>query len=345
VGRFFRMALVAISLLAVAVQPGPVRAELVEVPCVVGADETVSVIAARFHVSMDDLALLNEGIDLSSVAPGTQLVVGYAERVEHRVERGETLLRLGRRYGVSVDDITRWNSIADASRVRAGTTLVIYVRPSLPPSASVGRPNDGSLERGVRLRPNPGWVVREPARAYVTRDVESWMTDGFAQVAERFPRSARIEVRDASAEHGGRLREHRSHQTGRDIDLVYYQRQCHGTCVFHRVSARELDAERQWALLEAWLRAGVVEYVFIDHALQEPLYQAALAAGARREELSHWFQWPRPADERFGIVRHVRGHRDHLHVRFVCAAHDRRCQRATGSQDEHEEEAEEAPPS
>jgi LysM repeat protein len=345
VQRVFRRGLVTLALVAAIVAPRGARADLVQVPCVLREDETAEIVAARFHVSMDDLALLNEGVDLAAAEPGTSLIVGFGERVEHRVERGETLLRLGRRYGVSVEDITRWNAIADASRVRAGATLVIYARPSVPPSASVGRPSHGSLERGVRLRPSPGWVVREPSRAFVTRDVASWMSDGFAEVARRYPSSARIEVRDASVEHGGRLREHRSHQTGRDIDLVYYQRRCGETCTHHRVSAASLDAERQWALLEAWLRAGVVEYVFIDHALQEPLYEAARASGARREELSHWFQWPRGADQRVGVVRHVRGHRDHLHVRFVCAAHDLRCDRGTAGQDDHEEEAESDDPS
>lgn len=338
-----RRGLVTLALILAIVAPGAARADLVRVPCVLAVDESVESVAARFHVSMDDLALLNEGVDLSSVDAGTELVVGFAERIEHPVARGETLLRLARRYGVSVDDITRWNGIADASRVRAGATLVIYVRPSIPPSASIGRPSDGSLERGVRLRPNPGWVVRNPARSFVTRDVASWMADGFAQVARRYPSSARIEVRDASVEHGGRLREHHSHQTGRDIDLVYYQQRCRETCAYHRVSTESLDADRQWALLEAWLRAGVVEYVFIDHALQQPLYEAALAAGARREELSHWFQWPRGADQRVGVIRHVRGHRDHLHVRFVCAAHDLRCDRATGHDDHEDEETADDP--
>lgn len=343
--RLPRRGALILALIFAITAPGSVRADLVRVPCVLQDAESVEAVAGRFHVSMDDLALLNEGVDLERVSVGTEIVVGFAERVEHVVVRGDTLLRLGRRYGVSVEDITRWNAITDASRVRAGATLVIYARPSVPPSASVGRPSDGSLERGVRLRPNAGWVVRNPERAFVTRDVASWMAAGFAQVARRYPRSARIEVRDASVEHGGRLREHHSHQTGRDIDLVYYQARCHDTCTYHRVSPTTLDAERQWALLEAWLRAGVVEYVFIDHALQEPLYEAARAAGASRDELSRWFQWPRAQDQRLGVVRHVRGHRDHLHVRFVCAAHDLRCDRATGRHDDHEDEVDPDDPS
>jgi LysM repeat protein len=345
VARLLTRALLALALVATLVSPETAHAELVRVPCVLAESESVEAVATRFHVSMDDLALLNEGVDLTHATAGTELVVGFAERIEHRVVRGDTLLRLGRRYGVSVDDITRWNAIADAARVRAGATLVIYVRPAIPPSASIGRPSDGSLERGVRLRPSPGFVVHDPSRAFVTRDVASWMADGFAAVARRYPSSSRVEVRDASLEHGGRLREHRSHQTGRDIDLVYFQDRCRETCAFHRVNPDSLDAERQWALLEAWLRAGVVEYVFIDHALQAPLYEAARAAGATREELSRWFQYPRDEEQRYGVIRHVRGHRDHLHVRFVCAAHDLRCDRATRTHDDHEDETEADDPS
>lgn len=339
--RSLSRGLLVVALVVGLTAPIRARADLVQVPCVLAADETVEAIASRFHVSMEDLALMNEGLDLDEAAPGTSLVVGFGERVEHRIVAGDTLLRLARRYGVSVDDIMRWNALTNDAHIRAGASLVIYARPSVPPSASIGHPSDGALERGVRLRPNTGWVVRDPERAFVTREVASWMTDAFAAVARRHPHSARVEIRDASVEHGGRLREHHSHQSGRDIDLVYYQSQCRDTCAFHRVSPTTLDAERQWTLLETWLRAGVVEYVFIDHALQEPLYEAARASGATREELSRWFQWPRASEQRLGIVRHVRGHRDHLHVRFVCAPHDLQCDRAR-VQDDHEEEEENA---
>src|SRR5687767_14088888 len=107
--RRFLRGLVLLALIVWIHAPRPARADLVRVPCTLREDESVAAVAARFHVSMDDLELLNEGVDLQSATAGTEIVVGFAERIEHVVAPGDTLLRLGRRYGVSVDDITRWN--------------------------------------------------------------------------------------------------------------------------------------------------------------------------------------------------------------------------------------------
>jgi len=86
-----------------------------------------------------------------------------------------------------------------------------------------------------------------------------------------------------------------------------------------------LDAELQWTLLETWIRRDTVEYVFVDHDLQQPLYEAAREAGATRAELAAWFQWPRGPQVRAGLIRHVPRHVEHLHVRFACAARNGAC--------------------
>jgi penicillin-insensitive murein endopeptidase len=204
----------------------------------------------------------------------------------------------------------------------------------MPESSSIGRPSAGGLQHGARLRSNQHWLVHDPDHAFVTRDVARWMEAGFAAVREHDEHAPRIEMRDASAEHGGPLHGHHSHQSGRDIDLAYFREGCRDTCPHHRADARTLDADRQWALLAAWLRAGVVEYVFIDHELQEPLLEAARRDGATPAELSRWFQWPHPSERRVGIIRHASGHRDHLHVRFVCAESDLRCGRVDSDRDD-----------
>lgn len=299
--------------------------QLVPVPCIMAEGETLAAIATRFGVSMTDLAELNRDTDLSVVAPGTEISVGYGERVEHRVARGETLLRIARRYGVTATDIGRWNELSDPRRLRADATLVIYAWPRIPPSSSIGRPSGGTLENGVQLRSGPWWEVHDRAHAFVTREAAAALDRGFRAVEARWPRSPRIEIRDASAEHGGPLHGHHSHQSGRDVDLAYYRHGCAPSCTHHRVTPEDLDAERVWAMLDVWLRARVVDYIFIDHALQEPLYRAARASGATASELARWFQWPGDVERHVGVIRHAHGHRDHLHVRFACAEHDREC--------------------
>jgi hypothetical protein len=287
--------------------------------------ETIAQVAERFGVSPADLAELNRDTVLDGAEAGTEIAVGIGERVEHRVARGDTVLRLARRYGVTPTDVTRWNGLADPRRLRADTTVVIYAWPHLPPSSSIGRPSDGSLAHAVRLRTGPLWVVHDPDRAYVTREVATALDVGFRAVASASRDSPRVELRDASAEHGGPLPGHRSHQSGRDIDIAYYRRHCSDPCAHGRIEPDELDADRLYVLLSTWLRANALDYVFMDYDLQAPLYRAAQAHGATPGELARWFQWPHGRDQQAGIIRHAPGHRDHVHVRFACAAHDREC--------------------
>jgi hypothetical protein len=300
-------------------------AQLVPVPCVLAEGETLAAVATRFGVSEHDLAELNRDTDMAHIAPGAEIAVGFGERLEHRVARGETLLQIARHYGVPATDLARWNAITDPRRLRADAHLLIYAWPRLLPSSSVGRPSGGSLENGVRLRDEPYWELHDRDYAFLTRDAAAMLDVAFRALRERSPDAPRVEIRDASAEHGGPLHGHHSHQSGRDVDLAYFRLTCRGTCTHHHTTPTDLDAARMWVLLEVWLRADALDYVFVDHSLQEPLYQAAREAGATPAELARWFQWPGESDRHVGTIRHAQGHDNHMHVRFACASHDLAC--------------------
>ena len=122
------------------------------------------------------------------------------------------------------------------------------------------------------------------------------------------------------------MRDHRSHQSGRDVDISFYQARCpNGICPMRNLGPEDLDAERQWALFEAWLKSDQVELILMDHSLQRPLYEEARRRGATRAQLERWFQYPRSRHDRQGIIRHYPRHRNHAHVRFVCPDTDESC--------------------
>ncbi|HMJ11569.1 MAG TPA: penicillin-insensitive murein endopeptidase, partial [Polyangiaceae bacterium] len=174
-----------------------------------------------------------------------------------------------------------------------------------------------TLEHGQPLPAHGGYVVRDPHRAWATQSTIAWFTGAF-DVMKLDPGAAAIMVHDLSAEHGGPLSGHRSHQGGRDVDLMYYRQSCAAVCGPQSVTVAELDAERQWRLLRYWLERDVTEFIFMDYALQAPLYRAAQASGATAPELARWFQYPAGKLARVGIIRHVESHANHLHVRFRC---------------------------
>ena len=194
---------------------------------------------------------------------------------------------------------------------------------------SVDSAPHGALQAGVQLGAHPAYVVRDPLRAWATAETVTQLTSAFDEVMRADPHAPRVRVHDLSLQNGGPMPGHRSHRTGLDADITYYHRTCRGECSARSVSARELDAVRQWRLLRHWLQQRQAEFVFIDYALQRPLYEEAKASGSTRSQLANWLQYPRGQDFRGGVVRHFPNHANHLHVRFRSASQDHVCAETT----------------
>ena len=90
-----------------------------------------------------------------------------ADRVTHRVRRGESLSVIARRYRVSVKDLQRWNNIGDPRRLRAGTTITVFHSPAAPQPAKSG---------SVKYVVQSGDSLWSIARKYKVRvnDLRSW---------------------------------------------------------------------------------------------------------------------------------------------------------------------------
>jgi penicillin-insensitive murein endopeptidase len=174
------------------------------------------------------------------------------------------------------------------------------------------------------------------------------MVDAIERVARRVHREysgALLSVGDLSVRGGGDSILHKSHENGRDADLIYYAvdeqgrpappadsmprypyadgrarpplPQEHGV-VYGPFSPRWFDVRRNWALVRALLEEPRIEiqYLFINNRLKERLLEYARAEGEdpslieRAEALLH-----QPGDSL--------PHDDHLHVRIFCAQDDR----------------------
>jgi LysM repeat protein len=293
----------------------------------VQSGDTLTAIALKHDTTLADLLASNPGLKADRIYPGQTIDVGEPRpEVVFRLERGDTLLAVANRYDVSARDLARWNAKLNDRSPRAGTDVRIYTRVPVSPSEAVGPTNRGRLENGVRLPPHRGYVVRTPARTYGTEETTRWIMGAFDAVDAKFKRTKVVRIHDISDRNGGRLRDHKSHQNGRDADISYYQDECssHG-CRFDDFRSSDLDVARQWTLLEYWLRNGQAEMIFIDYRLQAKLYRYAKRKGVTKAQLDRWIQYPRGKYEPDGVIRHFRNHEDHLHVRFVCPYSDLRC--------------------
>jgi penicillin-insensitive murein DD-endopeptidase len=210
-------------------------------------------------------------------------------------------------------------------------------------SLSYGWSNRGELVNAVELPARgDGYQVPQP---WASRGL-SWGTEELVGLIVRSARrlragdaAATLYVADMSPRRGGASFWHRSHQTGRDADLLFYAldekgRAAGPTTAMVRfdadgvgapvdedgkpVTPRTFDVARNWELVRALLadEAVEVQFLFIYEPLREKLLEYATARGeaadlvARAEAVML-----QPGDSL--------PHDDHLHVRIYCPASDR----------------------
>ena len=205
-------------------------------------------------------------------------------------------------------------------------------------SISVGKASNGYLIEGARLPDHgDGYTTREVWIARNNRYGTDELIDLVTGVARRMAtqvKGVKIVIADLSSRGGGGgSREfHRSHQSGRDADLLYYMRDGAGKPfepdamhVFDgRGVARDhtgitIDVPRTWLLVKEIVLApeAPVQFIFmyepialllLDHAKQigEPEPLIARARKTLRQ----------PGDS----ARHD----DHMHVRVYCSRDDRK---------------------
>lgn len=191
-------------------------------------------------------------------------------------------------------------------------------------SISLGLPNGGALLNGVRMPKDERWVVVDESHAYGTEETVQNLARVIGHVAAEFEDTPPLHIGHISAPGGGPLSPHRSHQSGRDVDLAYYY--ANGGSWYQRATPSNLDAARTWTLIRAMVTQTDVEFLLIDRSLHAPLREYAERAGDDSAWLDDLFRGTPPS--RPPLIRHLSGHATHMHVRFynpVAQETARRC--------------------
>lgn len=255
-------------------------------------------------------------------------------QVHYTVARGGTLENVANRFGIYHHEITALNpGIGLKQELAPGTRVVVWRSDPEVKSASIGKPSAGQLEGAVPMLEGPGRELR-PHR------VKLWGTAGtvarldwvLRQWKARYPEHHDILVGNLSYRRGGKVEPHRTHQSGRDVDLSFIQRwDGIAPVTWQNMDALNFDPKGNWLLIELLAETGSLAVVFVDYSLQKLLYDYALETGRYSEaELAQWMQYPQGQNTRGRIIQHAPGHVDHIHVRFACSPSDTRCQ-----EDEH----------
>lgn len=177
---------------------------------------------------------------------------------------------------------------------------------------SVGYTNRGVLVAGVQMPAGDQWELVDPSHAWGTQETVDFLKRSIQKVNEQFPGAPKLFIGHISAKKGGHLSPHVSHQSGRDVDISYYL--LNGKRGFVKANATNLDTEKTWSFVKALITETDVEMILIDTSIQKLLNNYAYRIGEDPLWLDSIFQ-VRNKHQR-PLVRHAKGHANHIHIRF-----------------------------
>lgn len=255
----------------------------------VGEDETWGDIAATYRV--EERVLRSTNPRIRHLNPGDTLTVWYDPGMPWTVGR----------YLGDVD-------------------LLTYEVPQ--GAESFGRPEFGRLLNAVQVPDSPLYHKRSPSLLWGSTHAIEVLMGSIANFRYETGYKGRIQLNSMSLRRGRSFAPHKSHQSGRDIDI--HMPLLPGVAHTNNPNADEVDWWATWELIRNMLETDQVVYIFLNLDLQRRLYEAARSMGESREALAGVIEWAHGARKR-SIIRHSKGHDDHIHVRFRCGPHERHC--------------------
>ena len=204
-------------------------------------------------------------------------------------------------------------------------------------SVAYGPMTQGALRNGVRLPAHgEGYQIpdhwAERGSAFGTDELVAMIVHVARRVGMELPGST-LYVADLSPRGGGGSRWHRTHQTGRDVDLHFFalddegkpapppanmpQFGADGVTTPRAWQRLVFDTARNWALVRAILEDPDVDvqFIFVADALKQRLLRYAAERGESAELIAH-------AEGTLHQPEDSRPHDDHFHVRIYCPASD-----------------------
>ena len=225
------------------------------------------------------------------------------------VKPGDSLRSISYRYSTSPLAVAHANGLefdAEHNPLPVGAEMEVPVR---------YRAASG-FARAVRLCTGPGVRAERRRTTWGRPYVIGLLNDAFSAMHRLWPNRHPAIVGSLSRLGGGRLRPHKSHRAGRDIDIGYFTRDAERKSwgVPHLAN---IDYERLWFFVDRLEKSGQLAAIYMSPRIQYRLHHYALTrAGANPERLKTMFQYPCARGARKTLIRHSRGHRDHMHIRF-----------------------------
>ena len=248
------------------------------------------------------------GVEGSADRAGDRL-----DEVQWTTEHRLRLRELGKRWGIPKKQLVALNPDLDRrAPIAIGTSVRVYSAEASGVDRSIGFPNKGRLTAAVPMPEGTYWKLRRNRdRAFGTRQTIETLVAVLSEYGETFPGAPSVQLGDISPRTGGLAEPHRSHQTGRDVDLRLVRK----LRVF--ASGRErrvIDFDKTWFIINRLVATGNVQSIYLNAAVQKRLWPIAKAEAGAAE-----------AERIFELLHHAHGHGRHMHVRFRCPDEHHRC--------------------
>ncbi len=231
-------------------------------------------------------------------------------------------------------------TLSGVSRIVCSIAVLLATAPSLEgaradaPSLSLGTPGKGKLKRGRKLPlKGRGYRVipqtRDRGFVYGTSELIGLIKRTGARVGRKT--KSTLAVGNLSRKGGGDIPQSVTHNSGRDVDLLFFALDSDGEPIrvgfigFDRSLESKwmgekvtFDVARNWTVVETLLRDGKaqVHSILVARWLKKPLL-----AHAKKIRAPKWIRG------RAKAVLHQparsASHSDHFHVRIACAKHER----------------------
>jgi len=252
----------------------------------------------------------------------------------YTIQLGDTFESIAETLGVSVSDLKRWNPrLAKAKRLPKGAKLVYYGRKVK--SESVGSPSNGRLILGQSLdedgdKQGVGWVISaQREHIYGTPDTIRYIKKCAMEYRSWFPRNKAppVVIGDISKKGGGPLYPHKSHQSGRDVDIGYIIKggqQAAANGIFVRATAKSIDLPKQWILTKCFLDLDATTHIFMEASIVKALKEYVMRVYKKNRQKLQKYLGYFPGGSKAKIVPDEE-HTSHMHVRFACPKNNTRC--------------------
>lgn len=195
---------------------------------------------------------------------------------------------------------------------------------------SFGFYSHGRLAAATRLPDSGGGfvkILRPRNRRFASEDMIYLITKVSKELDQKFPnRRDAVQIGDVSAELGGLVPGHNSHQNGLDVDIAFLRTNetmqnpddvngFREKFVSSGKVSNNFDLERNWALAKLMVATGRPQRIFVNQVIKNAFCKLAREKGELQS-----------AAETLHRLRPYSGHEDHFHVRITCPLNSPKCE-------------------